>query len=332
MNLNRTTWFGEPVIEFAAGGYEAVMVPGIGANVIKLIHVEKQLDILKSPENLELLKERPQGYGIPLLFPPNRIENATYTVNGKIYNFPLNAGTTNNHVHGILRGLPFDIRRAEIIEAENAVEIEACFISDASKDAMFSYFKHEFQCKLFYRLSKNGLEQKISFINNSDEPMPLAVGFHTTFNIPFHKESKKEDYRLIVSADKKWELSDKMLPTCNILPLNESEKQYREQGMMPYEFPLDNCYIAKPLELEGRKYHGAIIVDTSKNIKVYYEVGEEYKHWTIWNKNAEGDFICPEPQTCTINAPNLNLPNELTGFKLLSAGETWSEESKIYIK
>jgi aldose 1-epimerase len=332
MNLKKTTWFGEPVIEFAAGGYEAVIIPGIGANVIKLAHIQKQVDILKSPENLELLKARPQGYGIPLLFPPNRIENASYTVNGKTYNLPRNAGASNNHVHGILRGLPFDVVRAEKIEEENAVEIEASFISDVSNNAMFSYFDHEFQCRLFYKLSENGLEQKVTFINNSNEPMPLAVGFHTTFNVPFHKESKREDYRLMVSVDRKWELSDKKLPTGNIVPLNEKEKQYREDDMMPYEFPLDNCYIAKPLEVEGRKYHGAILIDTSKNTKIYYEVGEEYKHWTIWNKNGEADFICPEPQTCTINAPNLNLPYELTGFKLLQPGKIWSEESKIYVK
>jgi aldose 1-epimerase len=330
MSLKETTWFGETIIEFSAGGYKAVMVPGVGANVIQLINLKKEVDILKTPKSLEELKEKPQGYGIPLLFPPNRIENATYTLNDKTYNFPRNAGTTNNHAHGILRGLPFNIVRAEEIE-ENVVEIEVSFISDKENDAMFVYFDHEFECRIIYRLSKEGLEQKLTFINNSKSPMPLGVGFHTTLNVPFYKGSRREDYRLIISANEKWELSDKKLPTGKILPLNEKENEYRQSGMMPYEFPLDNCYIARPLDLEGRKYHGAILVDTSKDLRVYYEVGEEYKHWTIWNKNMEGDFICPEPQTWTINAPNLDLPMELTGVKLLPPGESWSETSKIYV-
>jgi aldose 1-epimerase len=330
VSVKEKDWFGEKVIEFSAGGYKAIMIPSIGANVIQLINIEKDMDILKTPKTLEELKDRPQGYGIPLLFPPNRIENATYTINGKTYNLPRNGGASNNHVHGILRGLPFNILRAEEKE-DDAVEIEVNFISDKENDVMFRYFEHEFECRLFYRLSKEGLEQKLTFVNNSNSPMPLGIGFHTTLNVPFSKDSNRETYRLIVSAYKKWELTDKNLPTGNILPLNIQELEYRNAGMMPYEFPLDNCYMAKPIELDGRKYHGAILIDTLSNKKVFYEVGEEYTHWTIWNKNAEGDFICPEPQTWTINAPNVDLPWEVTGVKLLPPGESWSENSKLYV-
>lgn len=332
MKIEKTTYLGEPALLFSAGNYEALMIPSVGANIVKLTHSEKNIDILRTPTNLEEFKERPQVYGLPLLFPPNRIEDGTYTVNGKTYNLPINASSTNNHIHGFIRTLPFNITKSEILEAEEAVEVEATFISDASNDVIFKYFPHEFICKLSYKLSKNGLEQKVSFTNKSTSPMPLMVGFHSAFNVPFHKESKREDYRLIISANERWDLNSRNLPTEKMMPLNEFEKDFRGNGMMPFTVPLDNCYTAKPLIIDNFEYHGAIITDTSKNIKVYYEVGTEYKHWTIWNSDGNVNFLCPEPQTCVINSPNLNLPAELTGFKLLPQGKTWSETCKIYVK
>lgn len=332
MKLEKTLWQGEPVLNFSAGDYEAVMVPGVGANVIKLTNVKRQVEILRTPDNFEAFKSRPQVYGLPLLFPPNRIEDGTYTVNGKTYKLTITNIPKNLHCHGIIRTLPFNITRAEIIEKDEAVEIEASFISNMFNDAIYSYFDHEFECKLFYRLSKDGLEQKVTFINNSKIPMPLGVGFHSSFNVPFYKGSKREDYRLLASANENWELDSKNLPTGNIRPLNEFEKGLREGGMMPFVAPLDNAYSVKPLEVDGKEYHGAILVDIVQDIKVYYEVGKSYKHWTIWNSGADVNFVCVEPQTWAINAPNLDMPNEVTGFRLVNPNESWSEVSKIYVK
>lgn len=332
MKIERTTWNGEPAVYFAAGGYEALMVVSVGANVIQLKHTERNLSLLRTPSSLDEFVSRPQCFGLPLLFPPNRIEDGTYTVNGRTYNLPINAVAQNNHSHGFLRTLPFKITKEEVLNTENAVEVEATYISNAENDAIFKYFPHEFECKLLYRLSNKGLEQKVTFINNSNSPMPLGVGFHTAFNVPFHNDSKREDYRLIVSADKRWALTDRNLPTGKLLPLNEEEENYRNHGMMPFVYPLDNSYTVEPLTIDNKSFHGAIIVDTSKDIKLYYEVGGDYKHWTIWNSGANVNFLCPEPQTWAINAPNLNLPAEITGLKLLAPKESWSEISKIYIK
>lgn len=331
MRIERTTWNGEPAVYFAAGGYEALMIVSVGANVIELKHAEKELSLLRTPDTLEEFVSRPQVYGLPLLFPPNRIEDGTYTVNGRTYNLPINGAAQNNHIHGFIRTLPFTITKEELIHAEDAVEVEATYISDSNNDAIFTYFPHEFECKLSYKLSNKGLEQRVSFTNSSDSPMPLGVGFHTAFNVPFHKESKREDYRLIISVDKKWDLNNRNLPTGNILELNEEEANCRKNGMKPFAFPLDCSYTAKPLTIDNKDYHGAIIVDTVKNIKLYYEVGEDYKHWTVWNNGANVNFLCPEPQTWAINAPNLDFPAEVTGLKLLEPKKTWSEVSKIYI-
>ena len=73
--IEKINFNGIPAVHFTAGGYEAVMVPSVGANVVKLKHTATGIEILRTPdaEEMENFKERPQIYGLPLLFPPNRI-------------------------------------------------------------------------------------------------------------------------------------------------------------------------------------------------------------------------------------------------------------------
>ena len=77
--IEKINFNGIPAVHFTAGGYEAVMVPSVGANVVKLKHTATGIEILRTPdaEEMENFKERPQIYGLPLLFPPNRIADGS---------------------------------------------------------------------------------------------------------------------------------------------------------------------------------------------------------------------------------------------------------------
>mgnify|MGYP001533811175 CR=1 FL=1 len=89
--IEKINFNGIPAVHFTAGGYEAVMVPSVGANVVKLKHTATGIEILRTPdaEEMENFKERPQIYGLPLLFPPNRIADGTYTFEGRKYQYPI---------------------------------------------------------------------------------------------------------------------------------------------------------------------------------------------------------------------------------------------------
>lgn len=329
--IEHTQWQGEPAVHFYAGGFEALIIPGIGANLIELKDMKRGLNILRMPpENLEAFKARPQVYGIPVLFPPNRIEDGTFTVEGREYRFKINNEKQHHHLHGFLRTRPWMITKMEVID-EGTVEVEASFAADSSVD-FFTEFPHQFLVKLLYRLSSKGLEQKISIINKSDSSMPMGLGYHTAFNIPFHPESRAEDYKLIVSVGEKWELNDRTIPTGKLLALDAVEQELSLKGIIPQGSPFEGHYTAKPIKMNNIEFHGAIIKDTSKNIKVIYEVDKEYKHWVIWNETGDTGFICPEPQTWVINAPNLKLSGDITGFKLLAPGEEWIATTRIFVQ
>jgi Galactose mutarotase and related enzymes len=332
VKIEKITWSGEEAVYFTAGDYEAVMIPKIGANIIELKHKVLGCNIIRTPETLKEFKSKPIIFGIPILFPPGRIEDGKYSVNDMAYELPINDTIRNNHYHGIINKLPFTVTSTKVNKIEEYVEIEVSFWSNSFNEDVFRYFPHEFQCQMTYKLSKKGLEQKITFINCSEKLMPLGVGFHTAFNVPFQADSKKENYALTLSVGDKWLVNSRYLPTGNKVNLCDYEKKYRDGGVIPLEHPVNDTYTVQPLSFQGTPFNGAIIEDKEKNIKLYYEFGKDYKFCTVWNNEASSDFICIEPQTWMNNAPNLKLSSEETGFRVLLSGEKWSETTKIFIE
>jgi len=331
MNIENVDFFGMKAVKFSAGDYEALVVPEVGGNVVKLVNKAKNVNILRTPtaDDIETFKERPQVYGLPVLFPPNRIANAKYTKNGNTYQFPVTIPQFNNYHHGILKSQEFKVTKTEI--TKNAVIVETTFVSNAENNAIYKNFNHEFTCVISNKLTADGLEQTVSFTNNSSSNMPLGFGFHTPLNVPFN-ESKAEDYRLKLSVGQKWELNEATLPTEKLLELDDFEKALRKDGIIPLSKGYESHFTNQSLEIDAKPYNGAILTDTSKNISVFYEVDENYKHWTLWNNNAAFNYSCPEPMTWMINAPNVSLSDKISGYQEIKPNETWSAVTKLYVK
>lgn len=300
---------------------------------VELKESVRGLSLIRSPNKdlkFEDFKGRPQVYGLPVLFPPNRIEDGTFKVEERVYKFPINEIKNNNYIHGFIKNDKWKVARKEIID-EKEVEIEAVFDFNEEHE-FYKYFMHKFQFKLVYNLSSEGLKQTTSIINLSNEKMPIAVGFHTASNIPFHPESSPDDYRLIASVDKRWEQDARNLPTGKILDLTNEEKEYVNKGIIPLEHPMEAHYMLKDININGKEFNGAIIEDKSKGLRLVYEMGKEYKHMVIWNDMGDKHYVCVEPQTSAINAPNIRLDKSVTGFKTLLPNKTWSESCKLYVE
>jgi aldose 1-epimerase len=332
MKISNLEWNGYAAVALEAGGWEAMLIPAVGANLVKLVHKGQKLDILRTPkaDEVEFFASRPQLFGLPLLFPPNRIEDGTYTHNGRTYHYPITIPDQNNHHHGTLKTQPFTVTRTHV--GADFVEVEASYFSNRASDAIFSYFPHEFVCRMYFRLSAEGLLHRVTFENQSDSEMPLGVGYHTPIRIPFVEGGKAENYRLWMSVGEKWEVNNRTLPTGKLLPLSDQETQLRTTGLRPTGTPIEWPLTARAIEVDGKPYNGAVIRDEENKISVYYQIDDQYKHWTFWNNGGAVDWACPEPQTWAINAPNLKLPNEVTGFQTVAPGQAWSAESRIYAK
>jgi|GEM_PF-41172 len=308
-------FFGMETYELRAGGYHAWVLPQIGG---QLMGLEKDgIKALHEPTSKDDLGHGSTSYGLPILFPPNRIDGGTFEADGHVYKFPLNEAARGNSLHGFLHTRPWKV------EAASKNEIRMSFTGDETTD-FYLYYPVNFKVEMTYRLSEKGLVQTVTVKNNSDFAMPLGLGFHSAFNC-------EEDTKVRLSVGRRIEVNDRMLPTGVVRRLNEQEELLRTEGLSPVAWSMDDHYTAEPLVVDGRTFHGAIL--DRHDAVVRYTVDDFYKHWMVWNKNMNGQFICLEPQNWRINAPNLVREIGVdAGCTMLPAGQEISVTAKIEIE
>ena len=207
-------------VEFSKGEYTVLLIPEMGANLVRLANTRLGAEILRTPGpgEIETFRSRPQVFGLPILFPPNRIADGRYVFEGRTYQYPITIERERNYHHGVLKSEAFLVSKAR--ETDREVMIECRYYANAGNDAVYRDFPHEFKCKITYRLSAEGLEQEVMFGNKSDLPMPVGVGFHTPLNVPF-AGGDAADYRLRMAVGERFELNGRNLPTGWLLPLDE---------------------------------------------------------------------------------------------------------------
>lgn len=325
-NIQEQTFFGQSAIHLQASHYEAYILPNIGANLVSFRHTERNLQFLREPQNeaeMGTLVENPTIWGIPVLFPPNRYEDGQFKWNGKQYNFPINEKDKNNHLHGFLHSVPWQVDSTSTADHECGVTLS---LNIDQQHPMYKYFPHMFKIQLRYVLSAKGLFQHILIHNTGQDMLPCMLAFHTTLNAPFDPKSTASDYVFKANIGQRWEVNERMLPTGHVQPLNEDEQKIKTNGVNPFSEEMDNHYSANPVNGSNRME----LIDQRTNIKLIYDAGTAYKHWMIWNNEATPGFFCPEPQTNRINAPNLQACDDEVGIIGVAPGEIWEETSRLY--
>lgn len=322
-------WNGLRAVEFSKGGYAALLIPSVGANLVRLAHEESGAEILRTPtaDEVETFRSRPQVFGLPVLFPPNRIGDGTYEFDGRTYRYPITVEKEHNYHHGILKSQPFVVSRAE--ETDDEVRIECRYYANAANDAIYRDFPHEFECRMIFRLSAEGLKQEVVFRNLGDKSMPVGVGFHTPLCIPF-AGGEASDYVMRAAVGERVELDGRNLPTGRRLPLDAVFAKLREEGLQVTECdPIEAGFTVREIDVDGKPFRGALVENRRTGARIYYETDDRTVYWTIWNNGGRVPYCCPEPQSWTTNAPNL--PNrEAEGFRAIAPGESRSMTFRLY--
>ncbi len=312
-------------ITLKAGGYEATFAPGCGGACISL--KKGDLNLFHHWNKAEEVEAHPTSYGLPCLFPPNRIDGGRFDFEGVGSALPVNEPDRNNSLHGFLHKRPWQVEG--YFEDEDGAEIHMAFEGDTSTD-FYEYYPYEFEAELIYRLDKEGLHQEFRLTNFGENNMPYGLGWHTAFAVPFVEGARAEDTKVRVSVGKRVILNERALPTGELRPLSEEEEKFRQEGQSPVYADMDDHFTAEPILVDGKPFHGAVLEDLASGHKLYYRVDEFYRHWMIWNCHQEGSFICIEPQNWRVNAPNLDLPREEAGLGVLGSQETVSIRADIY--
>lgn len=321
---------GEPCIELKAGGYLALIAPGIGSNVIRLRDETNDIEIFRfHPETtIEEIKQSPEVYGLPSLYLPNRLNGGRLKTTDALYELPMNEAALGNFIHGFLHKRPYSVVTVEADEQKAIAKTE--YLYDES-DEYFQYLPIKFKAEFTFTLSENGLDYEFTMTNLSDRQMPYGVCTHTTIMGPFTSDGKGEDMRLYVPIGEKWQLNERCLPTGVFMPLDNHDKQYLTGSMVPVKQIINNdVYYAETGDMDDKPFYGIVATDIATGKEIRYEVCQDYKFWIIWNDWGEKGYFCPEPMSWIIDAPNLPLAPEDTGYTELAPGESKTVTQHFY--
>lgn len=297
----------ENIVEITSHNYKAYINMTRGANCVSLRNEKYKASILREADYSKEL-DNPYLYGMPILYPVNRISGGSFIFEGREYRFPVNEPATNCHLHGVIHNEPFEI----VAKENNSIKC-------GYRQEKTSFFPHSFKIEITYSLGENGLEQITEIFNLSDRNMPNFLGFHTTFNIPFVEGSSVDG--IVIKADLGEEIERNMknyLPTGNILPIDDITRKIKGGKFNPFEKIISRHYKADC---------GGVmeIKDRTAGIKMVYENDDKFGWRLIYNGNAD-EYICLEPMTCMANCQNSPFERELAGFDYIEP-----DSSKVYI-
>lgn len=295
------------MIQLNCADFSAIIDENHGANCVSLRNERLGIAILKEHD------ENPYLMGMPVLFPVNRIADGKFVFEGRTYTFPINEPRTNCHIHGTLHQLPFTV----LEKKDDKVVLE--FV--ASEDAPYMLFPHAFRFQITYILRENGLEQITRIKNESNENMPVMLGYHTTFQLPFSKHSKTENCRIRADVSDHYErrLDVDYLPTGEVLP-----KDRIDEALVEGNFLRENIS-----RLQRSAGAGLLsIEDQSVGFCVEYTNDTKFQFRLLYSHGE--DFICLEPNTCIPNCLNMNVEDD--GFAFIQPGQTEEYASSIVLK
>lgn len=324
-------WKGMPCAELKAGGYTAMIAYEIGSNVIRLHDDVNGIEFFRYTSDVtpEIISGSTEVWGLPTLYLPNRMADGVLRTSDAVYQLPVNEKAPfHNHLHFILQKRVH--RLTELCADEKSAWAKTEYLFD-EKDEFYQYLPIRFKAEFCFTLSERGLDYNVKFTNLSNVMMPMSLATHTTINSPFVDGGKQEDIRIQMPIGEKWILNDRCLPTGEIRPLDAYDMEYKEGTKCPVLTNISNdMYTALTQKLRGEDFYGVIMTDVKENKGIAYEVSREYNFWIMWNDRGFNGYFCPEPMTAMIDAPNLDMPREQTGYTELAPGETYAASQRFY--
>ena len=175
--------------------------------------------------------------------------------------------------------------------------------------------------EIAYALDRSILHQAVRIINHAGTPLPLLIGFHTSFAIPFCPGSCAEDIR--VTADLAAELTRDS--RCLTVGRTAPDMLFSAlcEGTYRPTAPISRQYRAG-------EYGEILLTDTRTGVCVRYRPDSMFRYRLFYT--PECGYLCMEPQTCAVNAPNLPQDSPDAGYPMLAAGETVTLHSTIALE
>lgn len=295
-------WQKPPVYTVENEELAVSLCPWYGNNLYRIWDKRAKREVLRVPERLEILKENPGQFGTPLMLPPSRIRHGKFHFEGRDYQFDINT-PDGHHIHGFLRNHPWTF----VEERSNDTTLVSTLDTAEFPDIMRQY-PHPITIEVAYVLEGSSLIHRTKVTNRGETAAPFGFGLHTWFML----DQEPEKWSLYLPVSELWEPGYQLLPNRERVPLGDLTGL---QDKLPLRgFKLDHVFRI------GDNPHVAIL--SREGYEIRYSASDHFLHWVVYTNGIVNDLICLEPITWVPNAPNIDLPAELTGMRAVGPKQT----------
>ncbi|HUQ41503.1 MAG TPA: aldose 1-epimerase, partial [Candidatus Limnocylindrales bacterium] len=251
--------------------------------------------------------------GIPILWPfPNRVAGARYRWAGNEYAMTPNERGTRNHIHGLVRDLPWKVD-AQTASTDGAVLRASIELADFPE--AFRQYPFPARLTVDFELRDGELEHRATVTNLGEAPLPTGYGTHPWF--PSHLRGPSSETSVRIEAERAWTL-DRLVATGETVPVTGrlDFRGGRPLGTDSYD---DVVTKIKPRH-DG--WSEAVISYPSDRLEIVLEASSAYREWVVYHP-AGGEVLCVEPYSCTTNAINLVSAGIDAGLSVVPPGGAW---------
>jgi len=264
-------------------------------------------------------KAKPRICGIPLLAPwADRLDEKAFYANGKRYPFNPDLGNVrfdgNGHpIHGFL-STAADWRVTRL-EADGSGARVSSRLDVTRKPEWMAQFPFAHIIEITHTLRDGTLEVSTRIENQSAEPMPVSIGYHSFFQVT---DAPRDDWTVSLGATLEWPVNKELLPTGQTRPLTELIPN-------PSNFSLRGLAFDNVLDGFTRDSAGkASFSVTGKHQKIEVLYGPKFIAGEIWAPPGR-EFLCFEPMAGINNALNLAQRGVYKKLQYVAPGQGWQE-------
>ena len=212
------------IIEFNISNFNglSLSVMNYGATITKIVtkdRFDNDTDIVLGFTNFEgYLQESNRYFGSTIGRFANRISNSKFTIKNKEYQ--LYSNNNDNSLHGGKIGFDKVIWESQFDSKDNSVTFS--YLSSDMEEG----YPGNLNVSVKYKLTEQN-EIIISYFAKTDKPTFVNLTNHSYFNLSSYPQSLINDHELMIKANKFLEVDDYLIPTGNLLKVDNTVMDFR---------------------------------------------------------------------------------------------------------
>jgi aldose 1-epimerase len=239
-----------------------------GANIVSIVVPDSkgsEADVVLGFENIEGYEENAPFLGSFIGRHANRIGNASFELNGKVYELDKNDG--NNNLHSSFSGgYHKKMYQTEVFEEQDAISIEFSRLSPHMEQG----FPGNLDVSVTYTLTENN-ELVIEYFAVSDRDTVVNFTNHSYFNLGGHDSGSALEHKLWIKANQFTPTTDDLIPTGELWDVEGTPMDFRTMKRIGKD--IDEDY--EPLRIAGGYDHNYVLDINGDEIEKVAELVHE---------------------------------------------------------